>query len=120
MVCLIVSAVLFLFCNGVEGATPRSAFFDSKLIETTHTEMHKECGAPCVKRFEDMPAWLEENAAAVFSGQVNGPFNLMKREGAPESHLAWVALANHEFGKALELSRALNLANTTVLLIRRA
>lgn len=114
MVCSIFLAALALLFHDVKGTALRSTFFDSKIVEAAQSEMRKECGSPCVTRFEGMLGWLEQNAAAVLTGNVTGPFNLTKRADGTPSNLAWLALANKEFGKARELSRTLERANATV------
>lgn len=91
-----------------------SQFFDAKLIEVAKGEMRKECGKSCLSQFDNMLLWLEENAAGVLSGGSMGPFNLTNPDEATPGKLAWIALANKEFGKARNLSRTLELADAAV------
>jgi hypothetical protein len=96
---LVVTLVLVSLVANATCRTLSSTFFDSTFIEKAKGAVEKDCGHPCLSKFEEMLGWLEVNSDAVLSGKMAGPLNTTKFGEATPPMLAWAALANRELEK---------------------
>jgi hypothetical protein len=70
----IVTLLLISLVAHVDAARVSSRFFDASIVETMEEKLQKDCGRPCIRMFQDMMGWLEDNAEAVSTGKI-GPVN---------------------------------------------
>ena len=99
MGCLVKALLCVCLATGARCTAPSSSFFDSNFVEKAQNAMQKECGHPCLLKFEEMLGWLEANSEAILSGKMLGTLNATKLEKATPPMLAWIALANREVAK---------------------